>query len=1168
MFPIRVLFRILLLSTLFQTNVLFAQSTIDFEQGIKKINLLLQQGQLEASRDGIIELRDDLSGSSIIQEDSVQLFFYSKLGYIYYQLEACDSAVSNGSKELAIRKSLNGEGHPQTLAASHNLGIYLLSCDSLEASRDVLVKTLLTHKEKLGRVDQQMIRIMDDLGYVYNQTGQYQESIATYSSLVSLLEEYSSKNDYYYRVLESYVNVLVNAGESKKAITYYDELKSQKDGSRDYPVLMMDFYNIFLQENDHKRALETCEELISYCGQTNCRHIPYIPKVFMHDAAKLSFILEDYNKAFKYYKNLMANPVNELQMQLQILYEAAAVAGKLNLQQYKLQILNQSLQLHRENGLENEESYAQVIFQVAGIFTKMGEFQQAEQTYNSFISTLGGGSDEKIKLLAKAYQSIGNQKYLVQDFKSADSYFYQALDLLKGRNLTKSVEYASLLNSLGALSEALANYSTAMANYKKAIRVMENNALDDLNLKVTLASNLAKVLIRFQPSNDSIAFYLDRATEWQIQLTGKLHPTYARLIGEKALYFQQLKDYKKALPLYQEALELLDASVGKTNNEYLSTASNLSLMYQQLQQFDKALQYMLETKRTYEENFTEDHPGYIITINNLANLYTETENFDEAEKLLLILSQKQLKQINESFSYLSEKEKETFVKEKREFLDNFKRYVVARSNEGNSQLPGELLKTWYELELSTKGMILNSTKRVRDGIFNSQNDELIALFSEWTLLRKQIADLSSLKSTEIAQNKKQIDSLNAQADIIEKGLTRKSSAFTSSFINQGVKYQNIQSALEPSEVAVEIIRVQLDESAVYLGLLVSRLNNNPQLIYIGKGDQLELNGYNRYKNAIQFKVEDLESFDYFWLPIQKTIPVDISKIYFASDGVYHKLNLATLYDPTLKTYLLEKYEIIQVTSTKAVFESRNSNSVLDPTTSSYLLVGRPDYDLGKTANNANDVLATRSFSLENISDLPGTEEEIKTVSDILEKESIQFTQFLGENSTEQNIKANLDKNIVHIATHGFFFDQKASDHNDAIVDPMLSSGLLFAGASNNNITEMSGEDGILTAFEIMNLGIQNNKMVILSACETGLGEVSAGEGIYGLQRAFFVAGTETIIMSLWKVDDLATKDLMINFYRNLLKKGDKREAFRAAQIKMKKQYKHPLYWGAFVMLGI
>lgn len=135
------------------------------------------------------------------------------------------------------------------------------------------------------------------------------------------------------------------------------------------------------------------------------------------------------------------------------------------------------------------------------------------------------------------------------------------------------------------------------------------------------------------------------------------------------------------------------------------------------------------------------------------------------------------------------------------------------------------------------------------------------------------------------------------------------------------------------------------------------------------------------------------------------------------------------------------------------------------------------------------------------------------------------------------------------------------------MDPMLYSGLLLAGVSNTDTKEKTGEDGILTAYEIMNLGFSNLDMVVLSACETGTGEISSGEGVYGLQRAFLVAGANSLIMSMWKVDDQATKDLMTEFYKELFNKGDKREAFMNAQKKIKKKYKSPIYWGAFVMVG-
>ncbi|MCE2957017.1 MAG: CHAT domain-containing protein, partial [Flammeovirgaceae bacterium] len=132
------------------------------------------------------------------------------------------------------------------------------------------------------------------------------------------------------------------------------------------------------------------------------------------------------------------------------------------------------------------------------------------------------------------------------------------------------------------------------------------------------------------------------------------------------------------------------------------------------------------------------------------------------------------------------------------------------------------------------------------------------------------------------------------------------------------------------------------------------------------------------------------------------------------------------------------------------------------------------------------------------------------------------------------------------------------------------SGLILAGAAkqNNQVDLTSNDNGVLTAYEAMNLSLDGTDLIVLSACETGLGEVRAGEGVYGLQRAFLVAGANAMIMSLWKVDDAATQQLMTNFYANWAKTGNKQKAFKQAQLQLMAKFSQPYYWGAFVMMGM
>jgi len=213
--------------------------------------------------------------------------------------------------------------------------------------------------------------------------------------------------------------------------------------------------------------------------------------------------------------------------------------------------------------------------------------------------------------------------------------------------------------------------------------------------------------------------------------------------------------------------------------------------------------------------------------------------------------------------------------------------------------------------------------------------------------------------------------------------------------------------------------------------------------------------------------------------------------------------------------------------------------------------------------------------------LPGTKAELDAVTAILKKQGYSVNTLLQKDATENAIKANSNPALLHIATHGYFLKDAQSaggsvfgvNPENANDNPLLRSGLILANAGNalkgsEEGADLSGDDnGILTAYEAMNLNLDGTRLVTLSACETGLGQVKSGEGVYGLQRAFIVAGAEALIMSLWKVDDEATQALMTNFYTQWAKTGNKQKAFKDAQLQLMTKYPDPYYWGAFVMMG-
>ena len=258
---------------------------------------------------------------------------------------------------------------------------------------------------------------------------------------------------------------------------------------------------------------------------------------------------------------------------------------------------------------------------------------------------------------------------------------------------------------------------------------------------------------------------------------------------------------------------------------------------------------------------------------------------------------------------------------------------------------------------------------------------------------------------------------------------------------------------------------------------------------------------------------------------------------------------------------------------------------------SAVLIGNPNFSLSESLvresskkmrgqkeeeNNYELIAETRGIELNR---LPGTEKEIKDIEKFLKDKKWEVNSFVGDMALKTAVKTAKNPRVLHIATHGMFLEDVRLENKETfgfetqkvIDNPLLRSGLFFTGADNYLKSESekpTGDvNGLLTAYEAMNLDLDKTELVVLSACETGLGEIKNGEGVFGLRRAFQQAGAKTIIMSLWAVSDQATQELMSHFYKNWVTGMTKRDAFSKAQQEVRTKYKDPYYWGAFVMVG-
>ncbi|MBD3410894.1 MAG: CHAT domain-containing protein, partial [Ignavibacteriales bacterium] len=289
--------------------------------------------------------------------------------------------------------------------------------------------------------------------------------------------------------------------------------------------------------------------------------------------------------------------------------------------------------------------------------------------------------------------------------------------------------------------------------------------------------------------------------------------------------------------------------------------------------------------------------------------------------------------------------------------------------------------------------------------------------------------------------------------------------------------------------------------------------------------------------------------------------------------------------PETGAYLVDELETAIVSNTKSIVERRQPATVERRA----VLVGYPDYDFagggggeqGATGGTERALDGETRSSLRgvNLAPLEGTKAETAAIEELMRANGWEARALLGAVATETAVKSVDRPRALHIATHGFFVkDVERTTEDDvfgvekaaAAERPLLRSGLFFAGAAaalNSEATFPTNDNGVLTAYEAMNMNLDGAELVALSACETGLGDVKNGEGVYGLQRAFQTAGAQSVLMSLWKVDDDATRLLMTEFYRRWLGGASKREALDAARTATRERYPEPLHWGAFTLVG-
>lgn len=800
-------------------------------------------------------------------------------------------------------------------------------------------------------------------------------------------------------------------------------------------------------------------------------------------------------------------------------------------------------------GETSDPVYLKTLGTLGLLYSDMGRFDRARELTGSALNGWESGVGAGSAGYAAEFNNMAVLNFNQGKLNQAERELTKSLDLIKRSEGENSIPYAIALNNIGILYQYMGRFDDALKYLERCLEIADKELREKSGTYVQFLTNKALILQEKGDYKSSEATYkkaMDIQTS-RLKLNKASDPDYAHMLNNLASLYMVSGRQEEARELLIESLDIYQAKFGDQHLLTAGAKSDLGRVCLVENNMEKASNLLESAYEVYEDLLGADHPKTVSAKEDLAILAWKSDEIDKANGYFREVLEASLSFINEFFPSLSEVEKTKYWQQYKPSFQNYYSFVAAQGN-SKPELVGQLMN--YRIQ--TKGLLLNTSTKIRNSILNSGNEELINLYGQWQDQKRMLSTYYSFSKEELSEQRINLDSLENAANLSERELSKMSSDFSGEFIDRSVDYKKIAATLSPNEAIVEIIQIPktlMTENSDYVAVYMDQ--SKVSLVRFAKGADFDTKYYKLYSNLVKQKLDDMYSYANFWADLAPMV-AGKKVVYLSPDGVFNQINVNTLKNPS-GHYVIEDYQVAYLGNPKDVL-TKTSTQIGKRA----LLVGFPTY-------GSADVVP-----------LPGTKKEVNLINETLKPGGVNTSLYTQADATEKVVKSVNNPSVIHIATHGFFLENKATENkvfgvqvDYANDNPLLRSGLLLAGSGRGAESQSfdGDDDGVLTAYEAINLPLSKTDLVVLSACETGKGEIQSGEGVYGLQRAFMIAGANSLIMSLWKVDDEATQQLMSTFYANVIQKKQTLDvAFRNAQLQTMKSYAHPNYWGAFVLL--
>ncbi|MEL6554132.1 MAG: tetratricopeptide repeat protein [Cyanobacteria bacterium J06621_11] len=749
------------------------------------------------------------------------------------------------------------------------------------------------------------------------------------------------------------------------------------------------------------------------------------------------------------------------------------------------------------------------------------------------------------------------------------------------------IDVATSLNNLATLYRQQGNYATALPLYERSLSIREA-ALDPNHIGIAIGLNNLALLYDQQGNPDAALPLYERSLYIYEDALGPNHPDVGTILNNLGSLYVEQENYAAALPLYERSLSISETALGSNHPDVATRLNNLARLYREQGNYDDALQLQERSLSIYEAMFGPNHPTVAISLNSLAVLYYAKGQVSQAINLSNRASAIEETSLASNLRGASETRQQYYANGLEKST-----YTVLSGAINEAPTNSEAAQLALTTILRRKGRVLDATASTSQQLRHQLTPENQALLDELNTVRTQLTNLrfSNPNSHPPEQYQTKLNQLEPKAEALEEQLARSSAQFR--IESEPVTTAAIQALIPANAALIELVlyepvdynNLQSPWGAPRYAAYITTQAGSIQSVDLGEAvviDQLVsefLRSLATKSNSVNSIARQLD--EKLMAPIRPLVG-DKTHLLISPDSQLTLVPFDALVDEQNR-YLIETYQTSYLTSGRDLLKLQLDNN----STEAPVIIADPDYAEGL---NAQPVTSSTQRSVDaaslSFNPLPGTAAEAEAISPLFPS----ATLFTGQQATENNLKQIDAPSILHIATHGFFLpdvefvtpsnpDERAASLDiistkeptqitqSNLENPLLRSGLALAGA---NTRSSDGEDGIFTALEASGLNLYGTQLVVLSACETGLGKASNGEGVYGLRRAFTIAGAQSQLMSLWQIDDLGTSELMTLYYQNLIEKGQGRsESLRNAQLALMETgtYAHPYYWSSFIFSG-